>query len=207
MLKFGLAALGLSLVIGCASSQIGQDFNVEQLVSFHKDQTTYKEAVGLLGLPSDSQLTAKGNWLHSWSFVRAEGIVNQTSITHNKSMTLVFGPNEKLLGIIQYKGFPLTEADRTRLMAVPPAPAQATPDASVAPAVSAPANYAVTKPKTPMGKHQASARSAALGQTCAQQPNPKLVSSAPGNETYTVACDDSSVLVLRCEFGNCRPMQ
>lgn len=88
-----------------------------------------------------------------------------------------------------------------------PTPAQVTPHAPAAPAVSAPANYAATKPTTPMGKHQASARSAALGQTCAQQPNPKLVSSAPGNETYTVACDDSSVLVLRCEFGNCRPMQ
>ncbi|MDH1766271.1 hypothetical protein N5D37_11480 [Comamonas aquatica] len=91
---------------------------------------------------------------------------------------------------------------------VTPTSAQATPNVPIAPAPSIQtAGHTATKQMPAAGKHQASARSAALGQTCAEQPNPKLVSSAPGNETYTVACDDSSVLVLRCEFGNCRPMQ
>lgn len=120
MFRLGLIALGLGLIVGCASSEIGKDFNEAQLVNFQKGQTTYKEAAAQLGQPSNSQLTAKGNWLHSWSFVRAEALVVQTSVTHNKSMTLVFGPDEKLLGIIQYKGFTLPESDRTRLLAVPP---------------------------------------------------------------------------------------
>ena len=122
MFKMGLIALGMSLIVGCASSEIGRDFNESQITNFQKGQTTFKEATALLGPPSNSQLTAKGNWLHAWSFIRAEAVVIQSSVTHDKSMTLVFGPDEKLLGIIQYKGFNLAEPDRARLLAVPPTP-------------------------------------------------------------------------------------
>lgn len=57
------------------------------------------------------------------------------------------------------------------------------------------------------GKFEYTARERARENTCAAQPTPQLLSAAPGVETYTVACDNGGVAVMRCDMGGCREMR
>ncbi len=57
------------------------------------------------------------------------------------------------------------------------------------------------------GRFEYTAREQARGNTCAAQPAPQLLSAAPGVETYTVACDNGGVAVMRCDMGGCREMR
>lgn len=58
-----------------------------------------------------------------------------------------------------------------------------------------------------LGEYVNPARQTARDLSCANYPDPKLLSTAPGLETFTVACDNGGVLVIRCEFTNCREMK
>lgn len=82
----------------------------------------------------------------------------------------------------------------------PPRLVPAAPPVAAAPA-SAPAARAA------VGQDEYMAGQAARAASCAGRPEPRLLAREPGAETYSVACDTGGVLLLRCEFGNCRPMK
>lgn len=76
-----------------------------------------------------------------------------------------------------------------------------------APAAPAPAQIQTAKGPVDFGKYVGAARQTARDQACAEYPEPKLLSAEPGLETFTVACDSGRMLVMRCEFTNCREMR
>jgi hypothetical protein len=47
----------------------------------------------------------------------------------------------------------------------------------------------------------------AKDQNCAAQPSATLLAKGPGFETYSVACSNGDVLMVRCEFGKCRALK
>lgn len=51
------------------------------------------------------------------------------------------------------------------------------------------------------------AEAVAREQRCAETPRASLVAKGPGFETYSVLCSNANVMMLRCEFGNCRPLR
>lgn len=84
----------------------------------------------------------------------------------------------------------------------------------LAPAVPPPASASASTPKAgapaargAVGQDEYVAGQAARAAACATRPEPRLLATEPGAETYSVACDAGGVLLLRCEYGNCRPMK
>jgi hypothetical protein len=59
-------------------------------------------------------------------------------------------------------------------------------------------------PKRVTGKDTYSAEKVAKLNNCAVNPIAKLVSKGPGYENHSVACSNGTVIVVHCEFGNCR---
>jgi len=78
------------------------------------------------------------------------------------------------------------------------APAAATTPATAAPAASAPAAR---------GQWSYQVETMARQGKCNSDPRSSMIAKGPGFETYSVACSNGDVMMLRCEFGNCRVMQ
>jgi hypothetical protein len=56
-------------------------------------------------------------------------------------------------------------------------------------------------------RYQIAAERFAKEEMCNPTPQASLQMRAPGVEVYAVACINGDVLLIRCEFGNCRDMQ
>lgn len=59
----------------------------------------------------------------------------------------------------------------------------------------------------PTGQDGYVAEKMAREQSCAATPRATLVAKGPGFETFSVQCSTGDALMLRCEFGNCRPLR
>jgi hypothetical protein len=57
------------------------------------------------------------------------------------------------------------------------------------------------------GKYAPAVERIAKEQYCNINPSPKLASSGPGYENYSVACTNGDSIMYRCEFGNCRALK
>lgn len=57
------------------------------------------------------------------------------------------------------------------------------------------------------GQDGFAAEAFARQQLCAATPRAVLVGKGPGFETYSVLCSNADLLMLRCEFGNCRALR
>ncbi|MDR2259548.1 MAG: Sbal_3080 family lipoprotein [Azoarcus sp.] len=99
-------------------------------------------------------------------------------------------------------------------VATTPRPAQVRPDPTMAPA-PAPAALpapvaepvAVPAPKQEPGFYGHSASIVPEARACASAPAPVLTAKGGGAETYSIACDNGDVLIVRCEPGHCRTLK
>lgn len=100
--------------------------------------------------------------------------------------------------------------------AMPPAPAPTAAPLTTAPSIPAVAGSSpyYTPQEQPSraepvrtGQDGFAAEALARDQLCAATPRAVLVGKGPGFETYSVLCSNADVLMLRCEFGNCRALR
>lgn len=70
------------------------------------------------------------------------------------------------------------------------------------------ANAGAAPPAQPSGRDVVVAEKLARELGCATRDTVgKLLGKGPGQETYSFQCANGETLVLRCEFGNCRPLR
>lgn len=65
----------------------------------------------------------------------------------------------------------------------------------------------VAQPTAATGKHSFAAQRVASAEACNVNPVPSLAAQGPGFEAYSFACTNGDVLMVRCEFSNCRALK
>lgn len=98
----------------------------------------------------------------------------------------------------------------TNTAAPSPYTQSAVPLAQPAPTVSvanAPGTPALSNGSAPVGEDSYNVQRLAKQQACHDSPTANLVAKGPGFESYSVACTNGTVLMYRCEYGNCRALQ
>lgn len=98
------------VLVGCAS--VGTEFRPAALSQVQPGQTTMAQAAELLGSPPQQTVRTDNGvttliWRH---VVAAPGVV-----TKNQSITLLFGPDGKLVRVGHLINVPISDADRHRL--------------------------------------------------------------------------------------------
>lgn len=80
--------------------------------------------------------------------------------------------------------------------------------AAVAPVAAPAAPKTAPKPAAPSGQFGTEAAKLARDQRCAAfDTSAQFVAKGPGFETYSVPCVNGEVMMVRCEFGNCRALR
>lgn len=99
-----------ALVAGCAT--VGQGFDAGAIARLQPGQTTIDGAAQLLGAPATSTVRHdNGTVTQSWQHIAAGPL----GVSANRSMTLIFGPDGKLVRAGHLVNVPISDADRTRL--------------------------------------------------------------------------------------------
>lgn len=66
---------------------------------------------------------------------------------------------------------------------------------------------AATKATASVGQDAGNAERLAKQQSCHASPRAVLAGKGPGFESYVVPCANGDLLMIRCEFGNCRALR
>lgn len=105
-LKFVLLVI-LLILAGCATQQIGHDFDESKLATFKPHQTTIDEVVSTLGQPMERETESDGSirlhyqWVKSGSgvsaYVPVVSMFHTSVHTEGKDAFLWFGPDQKFI--------------------------------------------------------------------------------------------------------------
>lgn len=107
------ALLALALTAGCAT--VGTDFADSKLPQLQPGTTTLAQATELLGAqPKQTVRHDNGSVTYIWQYVSASAV----GVSTNKSASLIFGADGKLVRVGQLVNVPLADSDRERLRVV-----------------------------------------------------------------------------------------